>query len=69
MGTCDESNMLAKGKKSRVLGRRHRACLVQLFLTSFSENLVVERIWLWEESEYCVHYVRRKMKWSKGFMI
>ena len=39
------------------------------FLTSFSENLAVERIWLWEESEYCVDYVRRKMKWSKGFRI
>jgi hypothetical protein len=22
----------------------------------------VERIWLWEESEYCVDYVRREMK-------
>jgi hypothetical protein len=39
------------------------------FLTSFSENLAVERIWLWEESEYYVHYVRRKMKWSKGIRI
>jgi hypothetical protein len=39
------------------------------FLTSFSENLAVERIWLWEESEYCVDYVQRKMKWSKGFRI
>jgi hypothetical protein len=28
------------------------SCLVQLFLTSFSDNLVVEIIWLWEESKY-----------------
>jgi hypothetical protein len=27
------------------------------FLTSFSENLVVERIWLWGEFEYHYDYV------------
>jgi hypothetical protein len=27
------------------------------FLTSFSENLAVRRIWLWEESEYHYDYV------------
>jgi hypothetical protein len=32
--------------------RAYRACLVQLFLTSFSENLAVGRIWLCRESEY-----------------
>jgi hypothetical protein len=47
----------------------YRACLVQLFLTSFSENLAVRRIWLWRESEYRGDYVRRKMKWSKEFRI
>jgi hypothetical protein len=35
----------------RGLGYR-RACLVQLFLTSFSENLAVGRIWLCRESKY-----------------
>jgi hypothetical protein len=37
-------------------------CLVQLFLTSFSENLVVRRIWLWEESDYHYDYVWSKIK-------
>jgi hypothetical protein len=27
------------------------------------------KIWLWKESEYRRNYVRRKMKWSKGFRI
>jgi hypothetical protein len=27
-------------------------CLVQFFLTSFSDNLAVERIWLCRESDY-----------------
>jgi hypothetical protein len=39
------------------------------FLTSFSENLVVERIWLCRESEYCCDYMRRKMNVSIGFRI
>jgi hypothetical protein len=42
---------------------RDRAYLVQL-LTSFSKNLVVERIWVRKDSEYCGDYVQRKMKWS-----
>jgi hypothetical protein len=32
------------------------------FLTSFSENLAVGRIWLWGESEYHYDYVWRKIK-------
>ena len=32
------------------------------FLTSFSENLAVERIWLWGESEYYYDYVWSKIK-------
>jgi hypothetical protein len=32
------------------------------FLTNFSENLAVGRIWLWEESEYHYDYVWRKIK-------
>jgi hypothetical protein len=32
------------------------------FLTSFSENLAVGRIWLWRESEYNYDYVWRKIK-------
>jgi hypothetical protein len=45
------------------------ACLVQLFLTNFSENLAVGRIWLWRESEYHYDYVWRKIKLSMGFRI
>jgi hypothetical protein len=44
-------------------------CLVQLFLTSFSENLAVGRIWLWEESEYHYDYVWRKIKLFIGLRI
>jgi hypothetical protein len=32
------------------------------FLTSFSENLAVGRIWLWRESDYHYDYVWRKIK-------
>jgi hypothetical protein len=32
------------------------------FLTNFSENLAVGRIWLWKESEYHYDYVWRKIK-------
>jgi hypothetical protein len=32
------------------------------FLTSFSKNLAVGRIWLWRESEYHYDYVWRKVK-------
>jgi hypothetical protein len=39
------------------------------FLTSFSENLAVERIWLWEESEYHYDYVWRKIKLFIGLRI
>jgi hypothetical protein len=50
-------------------GTLHRACLVQLFLTSFSENLAVGRIWLWGESEYHYDYVWRKIKLFIGLRI
>jgi hypothetical protein len=39
------------------------------FLTSFSENLVVGRIWLWEESKYHYNYVWRKIKLFIGLRI
>jgi hypothetical protein len=39
------------------------------FLTSFSENLAVGRIWLWGEFEYHYDYVCRKIKLFIGFRI
>jgi hypothetical protein len=39
------------------------------FLTSFSENLAVGRIWLWGESEYHYEYVWRKIKLFIGLRI
>jgi hypothetical protein len=39
------------------------------FLTSFSENLAVGRIWLWRESEYHYDYVWRKIKLFIGLRI
>jgi hypothetical protein len=59
----------SKALSLRRTKRFHRACLVQLFSDQLFENLAVKRIWLWEESEYCVDYVWRKTKWSKGFRI
>jgi hypothetical protein len=51
---------------SRSCQSTYRACKLcvwfSFFLTSFSENLTVERIWLWEESDNRGDYVRRKMK-------
>lgn len=44
-------------------------CLVQLFLISFSENLVVQRICPQKKFEYHENYVQRKIKWSKQFKI
>jgi hypothetical protein len=48
---------------------RRWACLVQLFLTSFSKNLAVGRIWLCRESKYHYDYVERKIKLSMGLRI
>jgi hypothetical protein len=39
------------------------------FLNSFSENLAVERIWLWGESKYHYDYVWRKIKLFIGLRI
>jgi hypothetical protein len=39
------------------------------FLTSFSENLAVGRIWLWKESEYHYDYVCTKIKLFIGLKI
>jgi hypothetical protein len=39
------------------------------FLTSFSENPAVGRIWLWGESEYNYDYVWRKIKLFIGLRI
>jgi hypothetical protein len=39
------------------------------FLTSFSENPAVGRIWLWGKSEYYYDYVWRKIKLFIGLMI
>lgn len=47
----------------------HGSVWFSFFLTSFSENLVVGRIWLWEESEYHYDYVWRKIKLFIGFRI
>jgi hypothetical protein len=47
----------------------NRAVWFSFFLTSFSENLAVGRIWLWEESEYHYDYVWRKIKLFIGLRI
>jgi hypothetical protein len=39
------------------------------FLTSFSENIAVERIWLWRKSEYHYDYVWRNIKLFIGLRI
>jgi hypothetical protein len=39
------------------------------FLTSFSENPAVRRIWLWGESEYYYDYVWSKIKLFIGLRI
>jgi hypothetical protein len=39
------------------------------FLTSFSENLAVGRIWLWGKSEYHYDYVYSKIKLFIGLRI
>jgi hypothetical protein len=39
-----------------------RAVWFSFFLTSFSKNLAVGRIWLWREPEYHYDYVWRKIK-------
>jgi hypothetical protein len=39
------------------------------FLNSFSENLAVERIWLWGESEYHYDYVWKEIKLFIGLRI
>jgi hypothetical protein len=39
------------------------------FLTSFSENLAVGRIWLWRESKYHYDYIWRKIKLFIGLRI
>ena len=52
----------AVGPKTPTIIEVIKACLVQFFLTNFSENLAVRRIWLWEEFEYHYDYVWRKIK-------
>jgi hypothetical protein len=44
-------------------------CLVRFFLTSFSKNPAVGRIWLWGEYEYNYDYVWRKIKLFIGLRI
>jgi hypothetical protein len=48
-----------------------RLCTVWFifFLTFFFENLAIERIWLWEESEYYYDYVWKKIKLFIGLRI
>jgi hypothetical protein len=48
-----------------------RLCTVWFifFLTFFFENLAIERIWLWEESEYHYDYVWKKIKLFIGLRI
>jgi hypothetical protein len=70
---CENSSNQRECKRYRVVARNMSlsrcACLGQLFLTSFSKNLSVERMWRWEESDYRGYYVWRKMNWSKKFRI
>jgi hypothetical protein len=48
---------------------QHRPVWFSFFLTSFSENLAVRRIWLWGESEYHYDYVWSKIKLFIGLRI
>jgi hypothetical protein len=50
-------------------GKDYGPVWFSFFLTSFSENLVVGRIWLWRESEYHYDYVWRKIKLFIGLRI
>jgi hypothetical protein len=52
-----------------ILGVIYGHVWFNFFLTSFSENLAVERIWLCRESKYHSDYVRRKIKLSMGLRI
>ena len=52
-----------------VIWRHFGPVWFSFFLTSFSENLAVGRIWLWGESEYHYDYVWRKIKLFIGLRI
>jgi hypothetical protein len=78
--TPDESWLLAMHSKSRLLPsvytrpHGHRKNNIgpvwfSFFLTSFSENLAVRRIWLLGESEYHYDYVWKKIKLFIGLRI
>jgi hypothetical protein len=62
-------HILPSVQDDRVDDGRHGAVWFSFFLTSFSENLAVGRIWLWRESEYHYDYVWRKIKLFIGFRI
>jgi hypothetical protein len=47
----------------------NRPVWFSFFLTIFSENLAVGRIWLWKESEYHYDHVCRKIKLFIGVRI
>jgi hypothetical protein len=49
--------------------RANESVWFSFFLTSFSENLAVGRIWLWGESEDHYDYVWRKIKLFIGLRI
>jgi hypothetical protein len=51
------------------LGTNMGSVWFSFFLTNFSKNLAVRRIWLWGESEYHYDYVWRKIKLFIGLRI
>jgi hypothetical protein len=65
--------LVAKGARALLWlgtrGRRYGPVWFRFFLTSFSENLAVRRIWLWGESEYHYDYMWRKIKLFIGLRI
>jgi hypothetical protein len=60
-----QASLSGSGLVPAILGSRQQHIghvWFSFFLTSFSENLAVGRIWLWRESEYHYDYLWRKIK-------
>jgi hypothetical protein len=57
------------GKVDELVNNFYGPVWFGFFLTSFSENLAVGRIWLWEKSKYHYDYMWRKIKLFIGLMI
>ena len=66
---CTTPTMLVRRNLELMVFIFHGAVWFSFFLTSFSENLAVGRIWLWGESEYHYDYVWRKIKLFIGLRI